>query len=753
VISKTKYLGIFLDEFRENLLSAENQIILLKGDQGNEDALATLLRTLHNMKGSARMLQFENIEGLIHGAETVFKGVRDGRYAVDHRIVRFFFIVADRLRFAAEGVERDRGDAFPDRELLIAASEKLGANEAFDLSSIPSLPQAEDGLGGDSVGERAVAVDAATQGAEEAGGETLVGSGRIDSSIRVDSAVIDRSISLVNTLTIRQLRLRSAADQLEGLEKRLAASYQGPQDARSLRKELASLTRIVRQYRSQYTEQLFEIDHGTQELRDTVIGMRMLPLSAILERFPRMVEETASVLGKDVALTIAGDTVRLDRTVLAKLSDPLIHLVRNAIDHGIEPAEARVQAGKAGRGSIRIECRTEGSRISIVVSDDGRGLDYPGIRAKALSLWPDDEADIKAMSDTDLVRFLFRPGFSTKATSTSLSGRGIGLDVVKTNVKAIKGNIHLASTPGEGSSFTLLLPVSASTMDGMFVLCSGKKYFIPASYIARTLLVDSADCFRIRQKEMFNLEGTNVPLSDLALGLQVEQQERKSKKLSVLLIRGTSDTAGLVVDRILGYDSFVYQPLPPGLRKNNLVQGIVFDGSFNIIPILNMWSILDRLRAVRAMDTHRRFIASKQQERPTVLVVDDSISTREIEISMLELEGYDVVGAVDGVDALEKIRARRFDVIVSDLNMPRMDGLKLLENIRNDDSLKALPVVLVTTVEEPEVRKKAERLGASKYILKSSFEQDDLVGALRELVSAVGARAEADAETGIGARL
>jgi two-component system chemotaxis sensor kinase CheA len=744
VISKAKFLGLFLGEFRENLLSAENQIILLKNDQENADALAGLLRTLHNMKGSARMLQFDNIERLVHGAETVFKGVRDGRYGVDARVQRFFFIVIDRLRFAADSVEKGEGDSVPDLELLASACERLGANEAFDLSSIPPLG-AEGGGAAKNVPEglepsskreggaspAADAVDEAllpVEAAEE-------GTGGLDSSIRVDSDTIDRSISLANTLTIRQLRLRSASEQLEELERRLAEACRGQHDPKTLRSELMGLVRVVRHFRSRYNEQVFEIDQGTQELRDTVIGMRMLPLSIVLERFPRMVEETAAALGKDVSLSVSGDSVRLDRTVLAKLSDPLMHLVRNAIDHGIESPEARKAAGKNPRGSIRIGCRTEGSRISIEVSDDGRGLDYAAIRAKALALWPEDEAEILVMGDADLVRFLFRPGFSTKEESSAISGRGIGLDIVKTNIKAAKGQIQLDSKAGEGCVFTLRLPVSASTMDGMFVSCSDKKYFIPASYITRTLMVDSADCFRIRQKEMFALEGLNVPLVDLALGLQVEQQERKAGKMPVLLVRGTAETVGIVVDRILGYDTFVYQSLPPGLRRNTLVHGVVFDGAFNIIPILNMWAVLDKLRSVRAMDTHRRFVSEKSQERPSILVVDDSISTREIEISMLELEGYEVVGAADGVDALEKIRAGRFAAVVSDLNMPRMDGLKLLENIRNDDSLNYLPVVFVTTVEEPEQRKRAEELGASKYILKSRFDQDDLVGALRELVS------------------
>ncbi len=801
-ISKEKFLRLFLDEFRENLLCAENQIILLKNDPENSDALSTLLRMLHTIKGSTRMLQFLKMEKLVHGTESVFKGIREGRYPVDTRLVRFFFIVADHLRLAATLIEKGQAEDLPELERLLQACEKLGANEPFDLRSIASVePEAinssafpyppEEGIasaeeepeGQSAQEESSEKVDSPattdeteeTQQAKKAGKHKKSGNSQrknsqapeqedaaspeldakkpqrrsteesrpsqLDSTIRVESEDIDHSINLVNTLTLRQLRLRAASEQLDNLEKKLSQAARESQDLRLLRKQLSEISRSVRLYRNLYADQLFEIEHGTQELRERVISMRMLPLSVVLDRFPRMVEETASSIGKEVSLNISGEGVRLDRTVLSKLSDPLIHIVRNAIDHGIEAPEIRLAAGKPARGSLSIVCKTEGSRVSLIVSDDGAGLDYPAIRQRAISLWPEEAEEIAALPESDLIRFLFKSGFTTKNQSSTLSGRGIGLDIVKTNIEAVKGQIQLESLPGQGSSFTLLLPTSASTIDGMFVLSSEKKFFIPASAILRTLLIDSADCFQILQKEMFNLDGNNIPLTDLALGLNGERRERRGKKIPVLLVRGPAETIGLAVDRILGYDSLVYQALPSGLKKNQMVQGIVFDERFNIIPILNMWVVIDRLRSLRLMDTHKRFSNAAQREKPMVLVVDDSISTREIEMSMLELEGYSVVGAIDGLDALEKIRGSHFDIVISDINMPRMDGMKLLENIRRDESLKALPFIFVSTVEEPELRAQAEALGANRYILKSSFEQDNLISAVRDLIAMAGSKA------------
>lgn len=728
-VSKEKFLNLFLDEFRENMNLAENQIIILKNDPDNADALAMLMRTLHTIKGSARMLQFRAIEKLVHGLEEIFKGIRENRYALDAKLVHFFFLVVDRLRLSADRLQRGEAESVADSDLLLEACGKISANETFDLTMIPAM----DGSESDSE------ASALPQSADVTVGRNMdsdaLDQQMTDSSIRVDGLTIDRAISLVNNLTIKQLRLRSGIEQLETIEQSLVGAYRSGADLKRLRKDLMEASRRLRQFKGQYSDQLFEIEHGTHELRDSVISMRMLPLSVLLERFPRMVEEAAVSLGKDVRLTIQGSTVRLDRMVLSKLSDPLIHLVRNAVDHGIETAEERQARGKPRHGTISIECRTEGNRISILIKDDGRGLDFEAIRQRAIDLWPENAEELKALGNDELIRFLFKPGFSTKTNSTTLSGRGVGLDIVKNNIEAAKGQIRLESSTGAGCAFNLLLPVSASTMDGMFVLSSGSKYFIPAATITRTLLLDQQDIFSIRQKDMFTLDGINLVLNDLATCLQLERRNESASKIPVLLVRGAGQAVGLRVDKIIGYDSLVYQPLPPCLRKNGLVQGMVFDTSFNIIPILNMWAVLDRLRSVRSMDTHKRFSISGQVNTPNILVVDDSISTREIEISMLTLEGYSVSGAVDGVDALERIHTVKYDLVVSDLNMPRMDGLQLLENIRNDDELKALPVILVTTVEDPAIRQKAQSLGADRYILKSSFDQDNLISAVRQLLA------------------
>ncbi|HOX91360.1 MAG TPA: Hpt domain-containing protein, partial [Spirochaetales bacterium] len=445
-LSKEKFLTLFLDEFAENILVAENQIILLKNDSNNADALATLLRTLHTIKGSTRMLQFNKMESLVHGAETVFKGIREGRYTVDARLVRFFFIIADHLRYAAKSIAENGDESLPSLGLLSAACERLSANEAFDLSSIPALAlqtSAQESLGPAPSQNPSKNIDknaALSSNRHEHNPlsktnetATTIQDGNNahenldkESSIRVDAATIDRAINLVNTMTVRQLRLRSAVDQIENFQRDLSKTS-NLDLSKTAKRNLAELARAMRLFKSQYSDQLFEIDHGMQELRETVIGMRMLPLSVILDRFPRMVEETASSLGKEVCISISGDGVRLDRTVMEKLSDPLIHLIRNSVDHGIESKEKRIEAGKPTRGSIRLDCKTEGNRISVSVSDDGAGFDYQSIRERAIGIWPEEESDIRSMGEEELTHFLFKPGSTTRANSNALSGRGIGL--------------------------------------------------------------------------------------------------------------------------------------------------------------------------------------------------------------------------------------------------------------------------------------------------------------------------------------
>jgi chemotaxis protein histidine kinase CheA/ActR/RegA family two-component response regulator len=746
---KEKFLRLFLEEFRENIQTAENSIILLKNDSANVDALSSLLRTLHSMKGSSRMLQFNTIERLVHGAESVFKAVREGRFSIDSRLVRFFFIIADRLRSAAFSIETGSTDTIPDRELLFDMCEHLAANEAFDFSPFLSKepdPNDENQLKiatetpevlNNHTSRDSVSAPISSLIEEiEVIPSAPVSSGP-DQSIRVDSESIDSSINLVNTLSIRQLRLKTAYEAMDKFEKQLAILAHDAEDVKTMRRGIQDIARSLRAYRNAYSEHLFEIDYGTQQLRDTVISMRMIPLSTLLDRFPRMVEETAMKLEKDITITMNGDAVKLDRTVMEKISDPLIHLVRNSVDHGIEGPGEREACGKPRRGQISIDCRTEGTRISVTVSDDGRGFRFEAIRERALQLWPDQETEINEMGNDELLRFIFKPGFSTKADVDELSGRGIGLDIVKTNIESVKGQVLVESNPGRGCSFTLLIPTSASTIDGMFIISSGKKFFIPASSIKRTLLIEKSECFKILQKEAFSLNGMNIPVSDFAVGMKLEPSERKGKKLSILLIRGPMEVNGILVDKILGYDSLVYQALPACLQAHVLVQGIVFDEKFQIIPIINMGILLERMRSVRMMETHKRSELSGARAKPMILVVDDSISTREIEISLLEMEGFDVVGARDGVDALEKLREGRFDAIITDLAMPRMDGQKLIENIRREPDLADIPVIVVSTNDDPEVRKNLEVLGVKHYFHKSTFDQDKLLIAIAELISSV----------------
>lgn len=737
-LSKEKFLHLFLDEFRDNIQAAENQLVVLKNDPENTDALAMLLRTLHTIKGSTRMLEFKQTEELVHGLETVFTGVHEGRLNVDTRVTKFFFLVADYLRFSSESIQESGKENIPNSEILLRACEKIASNEAFDLSTIPeiktetaaedSVPVAEHGMEEDALPDTARHETDSTEASHPVSKEGH------ESFIKVDSEIIDKSISVVNNLTVRHKRLYAVSEQLEELEKNLYMS-RGLENPKAARKFITQIGRDVRFLRSHFLDQLFEIDHGIQDIRDAVIGMRMLPVSEILSRFPRMVEETAASLGKSASITISGDSIRLDRTILDKLSDPLIHIVRNAIDHGIEAPQTRKEKGKASNGLIRIDCKSEGNIASVKISDDGAGIDMDAIRKKLIATDPEMEAEVGMMLEEDLIRFLFTPGFSTRTGKTVLSGRGVGLDLVKNNIEAIKGQIHIDSEAGEGTVITLRLPISVSTMDGFFVLSKDNRYFIPASSVTRTMLIDESQLFRIGQKEMFSIGGVSIPLADLSLGIKIEPGKRLSQKLPVLLVRGPGETMGIAVDKIIAYDSLVYQSLPRNLQANTLVQGVVFDQSFDIIPILNMWAVLDNLRSVRIMDTHKRFSATDAAEKKSILVVDDSASTREILLSMLYLEGYDVVGAVDGVDALEKLKNTNFSLVVSDLNMPRMNGLKLLENLKAAPALAEIPLIIITTVDDAGTKARARQLGASAYILKSSFEQDNLLASIEEVLS------------------
>jgi len=480
-----------------------------------------------------------------------------------------------------------------------------------------------------------------------------------------------------------------------------------------------------------------KLEHLANRLYDEAVASRMRPFSDGLHGFPRMARDLAKALGKSVRLEVEGESTRVDRDILEKLEAPLTHLVRNAVDHGIEAPEVRAQVGKPGEGKITLSARHVAGALEIVVADDGGGIDPERVRRRIVERGyaaPDMAAKLSA---SEVLEFLFLPGFSTSPSVTEISGRGVGLDVVQSMARQVGGNARVVAKQGEGTRFVLQLPLTLSVLRALLFEVGGQPYALPLTRVDRVLGVPPAAVLVVEDRQYLRVEEQNIGLIAASQVLGLENSALPAGDLRVVTLSDQLNRYGLVVDRLLGERDVVVIPLPARLGKvpNISAGAILEDGS----PV----AILDSEDLVRSMDglltrgrptRFGRPTRAEKAARKRVLVVDDSLTVREVERRLLENRGYEVAVAVDGVDGWNAVQESHFDLIVTDVDMPRMDGIELAKRIKGVASTKSLPVMIVSYKDQEEYRAKGLEAGANYYLSKSSFHDATLINAVRDLI-------------------
>lgn len=738
MLNRDAFIDNYLDEVGENIEAVDATILSLKKDPENEDELTRLLRALHTIKGSSRMLKFGHMERIVHGLENVFKGVREKRYGINRPLVRLVFATTEYLRAGADKIRSERDDELPIADLL-AIYERAYANEPYSL----------DGLKRDAVepetGDGSKDVSSGAQGTEE---PPPVDPKHRESdsdfeTVRIKISKTDRIIQLFNNLVIKQFQFKKEMDDLRDLEVRFlelmapaSGSGNNGASAEGVRKQSECL-KLIQRIRKNFSTDITLMERDALEVQEEIFSLRVLPLRLVLGRMEKMVEDMAMALDKEIDLHITGDEVMIDKIILEKLYDPLIHLVRNAADHGIESPEERAAGGKPRTGRIDIDCAIEGGQAIIRIQDDGKGLDYGKIRKRAAAMNQLQEEEILEMEEEALSGYIFASGFSTNDQVRDLSGRGVGLDIVRHNIENIKGKIDLTSQKGAGSEFVLTLPLSLATIDGFFVAAGGEKFLIPANFVREILILQPDRILDLISRKGIKLQDKIIPIFPLTAILGRTEFEAPDQKRFAVVLESLGETVGMVVESVIQYASLIYKPPPKSLKRLKSIQGIVFDESYNIINILHVPEVVKRFKGVRSIASRKRYSAEKSEYK-NILVVDDSYSTREIERSILELENYTVVTAEDGIDALEKLREHHFHLIVTDINMPRMDGLTLVENLRKDDRYRETPVIVVSSVEDSAVQSDFFAKGADAYIVKSDFDRGNLIMEVRKRIGSSG---------------
>lgn len=453
-----------------------------------------------------------------------------------------------------------------------------------------------------------------------------------------------------------------------------------------------------------------------------------------------MVRDIAHELGKQVRLEISGERTQVDRDILERLEAPLGHVLRNALDHGLESPPERLAAGKLPEGVIRLSAGHHAGALQVVVEDDGRGIDLDKLRATVIARGLSSEETAAKLSESELLEFLFLPGFTMKEGVTQLSGRGVGLDVVQEMIRQVRGLVRITAKPGEGTRFKLELPLTLSVVRSLLVSIGGEPYAFPFAHIARAMKVPLASVKVMEGRQYLDLDGQAVGLvtAHQVLGCAPASVDDAGQDLSVVLLGTPGQLYGVVVDRFVGGAELVVRPLDPRLGKIKDIgaAALTEDGApLLIVDVDDMLRSLEKLSAsdrLGAVGGQAHVQGASQRKR--VLVVDDSFTVRELERKLLDHHGYAVEVAVDGMDGWNMLKGGHFDLVISDIDMPRMDGIELVRRIRADAALHAMPVMILSYKDREEDRQRGLEVGADYYLTKGSFQNNALIDAVVDLI-------------------
>lgn len=690
-------LAVFRGEVEEQL---ERLAQLLAKPPDSWD-VETLFRLAHNVKGAARVVGVATVRDAAHALEDLFSMLRRGG-ARDDEVVEAARRGAELLATCfADPDERGQADVRSYRAYIDGLLEEDGAR-----------PATRPDTAGAGVADASPATDEAASARGEATETLRVGVSKLDALMAL-AADVTTSSQEANALSELASRLLL---ELRNLDRRVP----GVRDDDAFK----ALSRTARRLRDEQGRNLAMQTRAATAMGSAVRSLRLVPVENLRVLLNRALREACSASRREADLAIEGGDTEVDRGILEALRDPLVHLVRNAVAHGIEAPEERRAAGKPERGSVKLRVRSSGSWVDLVLEDDGRGLDPEALREAARG------RGLEAGSgDDDLLALLCSPGFTTRGSADEVAGRGVGLDVVRRRIELLDGELQLTNRPGKGMTLALRVPLTRLTTRCLLLRSSGREMVVPLANVERTLLV-RRDAVRLADgRETVLVDDEPLPVTPLETPLSLEVRERKESRPAAVLADGRRRHAFLS-DEVVGEVEVVLQPLPTHLGRVAGVAGCTVLRGEQVVPVLDVPALMEAAAGARAS----REAGQGDVRQRRVLVVDDSVTSRTLERNILASAGYDVRVAVNGREGWSAVREGRFDLVISDVDMPEMTGIELTRQIRGSRDTERLPVVLVTSLGDEEHKRRGAEAGADAYIVKGAFDQDELLRAVARLL-------------------
>jgi chemotaxis protein histidine kinase CheA len=730
-IDITKFVIRFIEEARDHINRLNEGLAALESGSADKESINAIFRSAHTIKGSSRMLKLVTITETAHQLEDVMGALRDGTLPFNPPLGQLLYRAVDALATLVDKLAEtnDPGSLPPTDKNLCAAlaqavSGQAAAAEPSTITAAPA-PATEIAAVPEIVPATSAPAVAPSQPVAAPAAEAKL---KTAETVRVRLNKLDELIKLMGEVVSSHARMRQRLLDVHDMERELLKS--GDEQA------AAALHRFALTLKDDVQAQETLMD----ELHDKTLLMRMLPLAIVFEPAARMVRELARSVGKQVECVVSGAEIELDRQMIDKLSDPIIHLIRNGIDHGLETPEQRAAAGKAAQGRLTLSARQDGGWVVIEISDDGGGIPLAAVRDKAVKKGFVTAEKAATMSDQEAIDLIFLPGFSTNNIITDLSGRGVGMDVVKQCVlDDLQGSVSVETKPGAGTTFALRLPLSLAVMRVLLVDVNGLPFGFTAQYVAELLRLPREAQLTVAERNAVIIRNEFVPVVPLADLLHIpahlaRPQPAHGKEMLLVVLRIRNEKIAVQVDDLLDERDMVIKPLPEHLRQLPLVSGMVTTGKNELVGVLHAPALLDAARKARNKAVHAEASTATTARAYNVLVVDDSLNTREIEKDVLEAHGYRVTLAEDGLDGLRKAMDGEFDAVLTDVEMPNMDGFSLTAKLRQEEKYRHTPIVIITSREKEADKQRGVQVGADAYIVKGDFDQSKLVDTLRTLL-------------------
>ncbi|MFH1776565.1 MAG: chemotaxis protein CheW [Candidatus Omnitrophota bacterium] len=708
---RSKFIERFKAETREHVQKLNLGLLRLEKDSGDITLTNEMMREAHTIKGAATMMGYNRIVELTHSMEDALEKVINQNVKLSKQRFDLLFksldciepLLEDKVTWEDKGIQRPYVDDLCKELAQVFCEGKIDKQE-IELAKVEQEDKKIEKKEISFSEKELIKKTEITTVTEE--------------NMRVDVKEIDKLMDLSGELLIYKIRLNE-------LVKHLIDNTESQVTSNEMLNTIHGLKRVG------------ENIHGlTSSLQNEVMQVRMVPVSQVFNTFPRAMRDLAHAKGKDINFEIHGEDTQLDKTIIDAIRAPIMHLLRNAIDHGIEHPEERKTQHKPPVGKIELSAYQHRSQVSIEVCDDGRGIDIDKVRKMAIQKQIVTKEKMKEMPDDQVFQLLFTPGFSTKEHVSDVSGRGMGLDVVRDTVAALKGMIEGFSQPGVYTRFTMKLPLTLVVTESLLVMSGCDMFAVPIDTVVETIRIMANDIQTVETKEVITVRGQILPLVRLNYMFGLAKKGVFEKRFfPVVIVQSAEKRVGILVDQLLGHQKIIGKSLGDPLKKIKNIAGATILGDGKVVLILDVASIIEFAEGmeVKPPAALARPVL-KEKKRKTILLAEDVLTTAMLEKNILESAGFSVVIVRDGQEAIDQALQEKFDLVITDILMPRVDGFELTARLKKDNLYKDIPIIIVTTRDSDEDKRRGLETGADAYILKSEFTSEGLLEIIERLV-------------------